>query len=454
MDARHARSWAAVVTGLGMVLGAAAQGDTYYEVGPGQTYATVQAALIALPFVDADLNGQWDPFTQNQVINIHAGTYGISTAIDTDFNSKMNGKYSRTSLNNRIIIQANPGDQVVINETTPITQAINVRESHVTIQGIKFTGLSGNANGRYIEIGTGGYGTANQQRGGLIISNCEFVGAQPMWGNTSSSWNGDEPGVGFSFAVVRNYVRNIEEHYENPGKSLLPTAYLGNLYAGWGSVGGDSIFRPNVSTGYDKRFYVNNTLVSNTGSLTGGVRVSGSTNGANVTIANNIIYYGGPTANQAGLFFDAPCADSQWPTMGKNIEDGANLIWARTGTNYTTLASWQAYLALHGGADTGSYDGDPLFDNLAGGSYRLAFNSPGINAANTSYYTAAIADLGIGNLLGYRNYWTDPGLQFGVPVNIGAMIPEPGTLALLGLAGLCACRRSQRPPRANALHRG
>ncbi len=442
MDARHARSWTAIVTGLGMVLGSVARGDVYYEVGPGQTYATIQAAVNATPW-NAGVGTPQPTFTESHIINVHAGTY--NETVETDFSSHLNGQLSRTSLTNRLVIQANPGDRVVVNTASNW----NIRESNVTIEGLKFTGISANPNGYYITLGTGGVGPGSRQRGNVIIYNNEFQGARGL----KNSYNDVEPGVTFSWAYVNNYEHDFESHYENPGTSLLKNLTAGNLYARWGSLGGDSILRPDQSAGYDKHYYINNTLVTLTGGLTGGARVSAG-NGANLVFANNVVYYGGPTATRAGLYFDAPCTDSQWPTMAKNIEDGANLIWARTGTNYATLASWQAYLALHGGADTGSYDGDPLFDNLAGGSYRLAFNSPGINAADTSYYTAAIADLGIGNLLGYRNYSTDPGLQFGVPVNIGAMIPEPGTLALLGLAGLCACRRSHRLPRADALHHG
>jgi hypothetical protein len=430
-----------VLTLLLALGGLATRADVYYEVGPGQTYATIQAAINATPWFNTGVGTPQPVFTESHIINVHAGTY--NEVVETDQFSRLNNQLSRTSLTNRLIIQANPGDPVVVN--LPNSNSYwNIRESHVTIQGLTFTGVANNPNGQYIRIGSGGYTTPDRQRGGLIINNCEFVGAQPLWGNTSASFNGEEPGVGFSFAVVRNYVRNIELHYENPGQSLLPTAYLGNLYEQWGSMGGASIFRPNMAAGYDSRYYINNTLVSDAGSLTGALRCNAADT-SNVTFANNVVVYNGPTPSKYGLYFDVAASDGLWPVLANNIQDGTNLGWARTATasTFATLAAWQAYLALHGGAETGSYDGSPLFDN-APFSYRLAFNSPGIGAADTSYWLAAIADLGIGDLLGYYNPWTDPGLQFGVPGHIGAMIPEPGALALLGLGLLGLARRPRR----------
>jgi len=442
-----------------MLAAGVARADVFYEVGPGQTYTTIQAALAATPFVDGDSNGEWDPFTENHVINVHGGTYTIPTQVDTDLNSRLNnGKLSRTSLNHRLVIQAAPGEEVVWDATGTLSwqSALQVRESHVTVQGIKFTGMPKDPGRYYILMGTGSTSSPNQ-RGGLLVYNCEFDGAYGLKGYTNTAYPDivtAEPGVGFNWAFVNNHVHGFDVHYEIPGQLLLKTATLGNLYEPACVSGGGSILQPKLPAGYENRWYVNNTLASAGNELGGFFRVSGATTGASaVTFANNIMSWRDTdTTMENGMYFDSAPTGNLWPTMANNIQDGTYLNWAAVGGtgggSFPTLGSWLTYLSSRGGTETGSYDDDPLFEDAADGDYRLSMlGSPGDGTSDTSYWLAAINDLGIGGLLSYYNAFTDPGLQFGTPTNVGAMvtaIPEPASLALLAATGLLALHWRRR----------
>ncbi len=431
-----------LVTGaatLGLAIGLA-WGDVYYQVGPGQTYATIQAAINATPW---KLTTQPQPtFTESHIINIHAGTYA---SFASDFSSRLNGQLSRTSVTNRLIIQAEPGDEVVItNSTVPAS----IRESHVTVRGIKFTGKSADALFYYMQIDTGGYGTPNRQRGGIIVQNCEFVGGRGLKSAVSpTSYNGLEPGVTFSHLFVNNYVRDFESHYETPGPCEKPIFYGGNLYTRWGKMGGASLFLPRSGTNimglaYQKRWYLNNTFHSWTnGNLSGAIRVAG-TNVANVVFANNLLYWDSLVVNQYYEFCENKPDAGFWPVLAHNLRYAATPVhWGRSaGTAYSTLTLWSNYVTTWGGTLVDHLDDNPRFMDLASGDFRLDGRTkpkPAVNRADTSYWNDAMETMGIADLdlLDYWNPARDVGFHHeGASPHLGAMqavMPPLGTMMVV-----------------------
>jgi len=423
----------AAALAMAVALAAPARADVYYEVGPGQTYATIQAALIATPF--------GAPFTQNHVINVHAGTYA---GFNTDFQSRLNGQPSRTSLDKRLIIQAVPGDDVTV------TGASAVRESHVTVQGMKFTGITNNPNGYYIL-----QNYYSEGRGGLIVQNNEFVGAQPL---RPRNPNTEVPE--FTFALVNNYVHDFNMHYMDAGNSG-PAKQLvaGNLYARSGNLGGTSIYYLDPLTSADEaRYCVNNTVYTES-NLGGLVRTSTGTDQSMVTFSNNVIVTKS-ASKQYGLMLHPADTMTPAPTMENNLQFGnAFHYWARGyvsggAVEQKTIAQFNAYYAGRG-QEVNGLEVDPLFVSEAGSDFRLQELSPAANAGDVSIWNAAIADLGIGGLL--ASYWNpvrDIGYDRGQTDVMGALvalrpaeddaIPEPASVVLVVLGAAAVIRRRRR----------
>ncbi|MHB9131353.1 MAG: hypothetical protein ACYDBB_09720 [Armatimonadota bacterium] len=402
--------------------------NVYYEVGPGQTYATVQAALNATPFTfdGGQVTGTVpDPFTQNHVIRVHAGTYA---GFNTDYFSKLNGKASRTSTACRLIIQAVPGDLVTVNTTS----TSYIRESYVTIQGLKFTGSTG-VNSYYLTLNY-----YNEGRGGLLIYNNEFVGASPFWFRNPNS-----EAVQFSYAFVHNYVHNFDASYVvNAGISDTGKAMMaGNLIAFPSAAGGAMGIAMLTPAGAGTRHVLNNTYYTGSAVATGKAFVY--TTGVNqsiVTIANNLlvqdtdgterdigfnIYSGGG----AGVYV------THFPVFRNNLQydNGiTNHRWARitenggvqAGDALSTLVAFNNYtnaVDATPGEENSLDNTNPLLVNPAGYNFRLQATSPALNAGDASRWTTAVNDLEIAALLAsYYNAALDPGFDLG-HANIGAM---------------------------------
>ena len=384
------------------------QGDTIL-VGPDEQHTTINSALASIPAAD---------FDANVIVQIRAGTY---EPFDTDPKSVLNGKPSRTKRDKRLIIQAAPGEEVVIRHAKPFPSLI--RESHVTVQGIKFTGIESNPTAAYLTIGTPGYETPTNQRGGIIVQNCEFVGARGLAGLVDPQFDREEEGVDFSFAFVRNAVMKFESHFEIPGRSALPQFHGGNLYADWGGLGGQSIFRPNTRAGDGARWFLNNTLATRTGSLTGVLRL-GEGPWNQVVFSNNVTFWASPVENQIYQMFDTQPTDSKWPVSSHNLcFQETPLNWARLiGTSYASVGQWMKKMEAMGGQDGETLESDPQFVNAAAGDFRLKSGSPACKCADSSAWQSALKALGIeAQLSSYWNPLREKGFQTGPMENLGAM---------------------------------
>lgn len=398
-----------------LAAGLARGADVYYEVGADQTYSTILAALTVVPS---------NTFTANHIINIHAGSYP-EVNVSTDPNNYLTGTVSRASVDKRLIIQAKPGDMVSWDATSgQSSRALKIYESHVTVQGIKFVGKTNDGNTFYIQIQSNAPWAPAIQRGGLIVYNCEFVGATPI----TSSYDDPEPGVTFTFAVINNYIHHFEFDQQVPGDSKLQQFYGGNVFNQWGTAKGVSMMMPRCGAGYATRWFLNNTFYSVGGNLTGFLRWNTTPLADQIVWANTIGFMNmAPTNNRYGYFTYAPM--TVYPTMANNIQYGGQ-VWGKVNpTLYTNLTDWNTMLTGYGQQETNSYQADPLFLNQANSDFRLTSKSPAVDHANGAYWDQAIADLGISGLLNYWNPALDIGYQRGTPTHIGALKVVPaGTI--------------------------
>ena len=393
-------------------------------VGEDADFKTINEALASIP------GGE---FAEPIVVEIQAGIYA---PFDTDPLSKLNDQPSRATKKNRLIIQAAPGQEVTINHENASPSLI--RESHVTVQGIKFTGIKGNPNGYYLAIGDGGREVDENRRGGIIVQNCEFIGARGLKGWTppkeeaAAAFKKDgtllnsfkeEPGVDFGFAFVFNTIQDFESHYEEPGISALPQLHAGNLYCNWGALGGVSMFKPICRPDTGKRWYLNNTLYTKTGNLGGNLRITSATP-ENVVFANNITFWDSEVQNQCYLQFDVVSEDGKFPVVSKNLcFQAAPLNWGRIqGQLFADISAWSKKITALGGPEENTEDFDPIFVNAGQADFRLASASPCINKADSEIWKTAIQAMGIGPDLG--SYWNparDKGFQREDMKNLGAM---------------------------------
>ncbi|MHB9023062.1 MAG: LamG domain-containing protein [Armatimonadota bacterium] len=401
--------------------------NVYYDVGAGQPYATIQAALNATPFTFNGGNPTGtvtDPFAQNHIIRVHAGTYA---AFNTDANSKLNGKASRANPLNRLIIQAAPGEDVTVNATG----FSYIRESYVTVQGLKFTGRTG-VNDRYLVLNY-----YSEARGGLLVYNNEFIGAPPLWvryANTEATQ--------FSYAFVNNYVHNFNANYvvdaanvADAGKCLV----AGNLVTFPGS-GGTPVVALKCAAGYRNRYVLNNTYFTGTNVIAKQFLRSSGGNQSMLTVANNLLVQdSNATDRDLGYNLDsgggAGVYITNFPVFRNNLQydNGvSNHRWARitengavqAGDNLSTLVAFNNYVNAVGATpgELNSIDNtDPLLVDPTNANFRLQATSPAKNVGDASWWTTAVNDLGITALLSaYFNTVRDPGFDTG-HVNMGAM---------------------------------
>ena len=393
-------------------------------VGEDADFKTINEALASIP------SGE---FAEPVVVEIQAGIYA---PFDTDPLSKLNNQPSRATKKNRLIIQATPGQEVTINHENASPSLI--RDSHVTVQGIKFTGIKGAPNGYYLAIGDGGREVDENRRGGIIVQNCEFIGARGLKGWTPPNEEAaaafkkdgtllnsykEEPGVDFGFAFVFNTIQDFESHYEEPGISALPQLHAGNLYCNWGALGGVSMFKPICRPDTGKRWYLNNTLYTKTGNFGGNLRITSATP-ENVVFANNITFWDSEVQNQCYLQFDVVSEDGKFPVVSKNLcFQAAPLNWGRIqGQLFADISAWSKKITALGGPEENTEDFDPIFVNAGQADFRLASASPCINKADSEIWKTAIQAMGIGPDLG--SYWNparDKGFQREDMKNLGAM---------------------------------
>ena len=409
---------------LAGVYGEKANAATKITVGEAADYKTINEALISIPMGE---------FAEPMVVEIQAGVYA---PFDTDPLSKLNKQPSRATKKNRLIIQAAPGQEVIINHENANPSFI--RESHVTVQGIKFTGIKSNPNGYYLAIADGGRDVDENRRGGIIVQNCEFIGARGLKGwtppkeenaaalkNDGTLLNSykEESGVDFSFAFVFNTIQDFESHYEEPGISALPQLHAGNLYCNWGALGGVSMFRPICRPDTGKRWYLNNTLYTKTGNLGGNLRITSATP-ENVVFANNITFWNSEVQNQCYLQFDVVSEDGKFPVISKNLcFQAAPLNWGRIqGQLFSDISAWNKKITSLGGPEENTEDVDPIFVNAGQSDFRLGAASPCINKADSEIWKTAIQAMGIGpDLNSYWNPARDKGFQREDMKNLGAM---------------------------------
>ncbi|MHB9023059.1 MAG: hypothetical protein ACYC7E_02640 [Armatimonadota bacterium] len=402
--------------------------NAYYDVGPGQTYATIQAALNATPFTFDGGNPTGavpDPFTQNHVIRVHAGAYA---AFNTDYFSKLNGKASRTSPACRLIIQAVPGELATVNATT----YSYIRESYVTIQGLKFTGRTG-ASDYYLALNY-----YSEGRGGLLVYNNEFVGAPAVWIR-----NPPPVSTQFTYAFVQNYVHDFTAHYvvnagiSDSGKGMMAGNLIAFPASGAGGAAGINIISP---AGADNRYVLNNTyFVGSSVPAYIPMIMSFGVDQSMVTIANNLLVQDtdGGTYSDTGHYINsgggAGVYITHFPVFRNNLQFDNGVAahrWAKVIENGGTTLSASSLVAFNNytnavGATPGELNSidntNPLLVNPTGYNFRLQATSPALNAGDAALWNTAISDLGIGPLLAsYFNTAVDPGFDTG-HANIGAM---------------------------------
>ncbi|MHB9131354.1 MAG: LamG-like jellyroll fold domain-containing protein [Armatimonadota bacterium] len=409
----------------GTVAGDTASTNVYYDVGPGQTYATIQAALNATPFTfdSGQPTGTVpDPFTQNHIIRVHAGTYA---AFNTDYFSKLSGKASRTSPQYRLIIEAVPGELVTVNTTS----TSNIRESYVTIQGLKFTGSTG-VNSYYLTLNP-----YNDGRCAVLVYNNEFVGAPAL-----KIANPPPTSTQFTYAFVHNYVHHFNANYvvlpasADTGKGLM----AGNLIAyPLSYAGGNAAITLNAPTGAASRYVLNNTYYVGGNVANIPMIMSAGVDQSMVTIANNLL-----VQETNGTYYDfgyyllsgggAGVYITHFPLLLNNLQYDNGVAanrWTRVSENggtydFTSLTAFNNYTNAVGATpgEQNSIDNtNPLLVNPAGNNFRLQGTSPARNAGDVARWNTAISDFGIAELLSvYLNPAVDPGFDRGHN-NIGAM---------------------------------
>jgi len=407
-----------------IALATPAHADVYYEVGPGQTYATIGAAISAIPAA---------AFTQSHIVNIHAGLY-VET-IDTDPGAYRGYQPTPT---NRLVIQANPGDDVTVQLPAPTMWATHtIRDSNVTIQGLKFTGQSDAANYAYLRFQ---YSHDGPRKGYLLYNN-EFVNSPAYaatFGGNDADWN---------IAYVNNYSHSSDFHSDVAAVDVA----AGNVFGGMktGATGGGS-FISLAATGQA----VNNTIVG----AKIGVRNDNKTAPVEGSlIANNIIVDAPTTPMYFSALLKYTTTPDYVPAMSNNLQYD-NPEWATSQHVYPTLANWNATLAAAGRpTEDGSLEGvDPLFVNAAGNDYRLQELSQAATAGDPDAWDEAIATIpGLDALLaGYWNSARDLGYDRGQSNVIGALvalqpdeadaIPEPASAVLVILGAAAVIRRRRR----------
>ncbi len=369
--------------------------DQYYEVGPGQTYSTINAALAAIP-MDA-------PWTESHVVNIHAGTY--EEHVDTTGRTA----YQPTPTN-RLVIQANPGDDVTIQLPAPsVYQSFVVRHSNVTIQGLRFTGQSTDLNYAYLRLGQ--YGGA--LRNGYVIQNNEFIGA-PAYearpidvGGSDASWD---------VAFVNNYVSGGDFHTGVPKADVAAGNVFDRMKTG-SSGGGQYI---NLNPGGHA---VNNTIV---GAKTGIVQHDKTATAPTSVISNNIMV----DCADRGMYLNSllnVIPPDPVPTLSNNLQFN-NGEWVQSQHHIEDLETWNTWLTnARLETEDNSLDGyDPLFEDAASGNYQLQGGSPAVNAGLQTRWADAIAHIpGLEDML--NSYW-NPIRDIGYArdgTHMGALIVNP-----------------------------
>lgn len=406
--------------GLLTLTAACAQADVVYEVGPGKTYSTIQAALNAIP--DSPTT-----FTQNHIVRVFTST--------NNFFSTPNFANQPTTTG-RLIIEANPGDRVIIDSTNN-----KIRDRNVVVRGFVFTpktaGVGTFSSNEYLLLAE----EAAAPRSGLVVYQNEFTSnAVYKVGGKGLDASGD-----FELAFVNNYHHDawnagapVRVGLTNGLKSMI----AGNVFARQYAVGASL----QVSGTNTAHWLLHNTFYQ----VSMAFDFPNGSNLGDLVLANNLIDQV-ETGEFGYRFTGAPFAS--FPDMEHNLMRRAGTAkWARASGagDYTTLSAWNTFLTNNGyNAEVGSLDGvDPQFENVALSNFRILDTSPAHDAATaTNYFLAAANDLDILALLtSYNNSVLNLGYQGPYyALNIGALIPEPSTVAL-GVCGLALslCRRRLR----------
>ena len=403
------------------------------EVGPGQTYTTIGAAITAA--------------TAGDTLNIHAATYD-----------------ERPDVSKSVTLQRNGSDVVTIAPTAAGT-GITVSANAVTLDGLTLTGWNG----------AGNWGIALVNRDQVTVKNCTIHTPVGVVGSSIYTRNSTRitlqnntiygspggPGVGIvsghstdatyanGIIVTGNTIRdNAVDGVQTHGEYITISNNLiyRNITTAWETTHPDGIqLIPGVVDTFDGNRFIkiyNNTIYSHTQNIfaeggtgnkvgdvyiynnivyseagivngvdldaialqgislkeiggTGNVyvynntigrhsniplRVSTASTASTVFMRNNIISnnFGGGTA---GLSVDA-CCTTGINALNHNlyfVAGGTEINWG--GTDYTTLASFNSAT----GFEANGVTGDPLLD----ASYNLLVNSPAINAGMSlaSFFT-------------------------------------------------------------------